>query len=332
MHDEIYRICKPIFEKTLQEQLPNSMTIIPPAYKCVWRPNNWRREIEVKTKDNSAIQRIKSTIDPTNQKQINICEHTKLISWKNYHPQITIQYGRTSLIGIYNQERNGSEKVWFEILGNSLEELETKIEKKRQEINERIDAALLDFAKAYEIKYPFNKPRQIRGEDGIKGDEFLDSLPDSMIIHDTIFKKVYRDNVEFKSGKGEPPSIVRAKTYIKNRALEEFSPVICQEINTTHEEIKNLALITTNLANATEHSAQQTGFFKDNIISHIPVYVKIAENTDKNTVSVEKTSASVQQLATEIGKLCKVLGKILPHSEQRTISKSQSFLTQWGDI
>lgn len=65
-----------------------------------------------------------------------------------------------------------------------------------------------------------------RIEQGVHGDEFLDSIPADMIIHDTHFKKVYDRKVEFKS-------VDAVKNFISNRAVEKIAPEIAEEIAKT---------------------------------------------------------------------------------------------------
>ena len=61
-----------------------------------------------------------------------------------------------------------------------------------------------------------------------KGEDYIDKIPKEVIIHDTIFKKVYGEGIEF-GVTGEPT--VKLKTYIKNRAIEDIAPEIIKSIN-----------------------------------------------------------------------------------------------------
>ena len=67
----------------------------------------------------------------------------------------------------------------------------------------------------------------------IKGEEFIDSLPRDLIIHDTVFKKVYEQGVEFKG-------VPYVKNYIKNRALEDVSPIISDQLMLIDKKIELL--------------------------------------------------------------------------------------------
>ena len=65
---------------------------------------------------------------------------------------------------------------------------------------------------------------KVRGEHGMHGIDYLDRIPEDMIIHDTIFKKVYKGKVEFY----DPASI---KNVVTNNAVKEFAPEIAASIN-----------------------------------------------------------------------------------------------------
>jgi hypothetical protein len=66
-------------------------------------------------------------------------------------------------------------------------------------------------------------PIERKQEIGIHGDDFIDRIPKSAVIHDTTFKKVYAEKLEFL---GE----ASIKNYLKNRSLEDFSPIIANEL------------------------------------------------------------------------------------------------------
>ena len=76
----------------------------------------------------------------------------------------------------------------------------------------------------------------IRHEDDVKGEEFIDDLPESLIMHDTYFKKVYPKGVELKSP-------IYVKNYISNRVLENLAPMICKELNRLHLKVDQYDMV-----------------------------------------------------------------------------------------
>jgi len=225
---------KPIYSKnsdlkdnSLKEALSNSMTTTKNHYSIIWRPNNYRRQIKVKTKDNSALEKIKTTIT-----HYSYCNHTKILSIKGYKPNITIQYAKDTLTAIYSQNKIGGIKEHYLIESNEFKQLQKAIDTKKQQIIEKMDKALTEFSKQFKVFLPLEKPIWKRHEDFIKGEEYIDKIPREVIIHDTHFKKVYGKGIEFIHG--EPT--VEMKNFIKNRAIEDIAPEIAKEI----KELKKL--------------------------------------------------------------------------------------------
>ena len=236
--EQIKRIVSPIFDSVLQETSSNSMTTTKKVFKILWRPNNYRRELRVKIKDNSAIKKIQNhyspTIDTTQQFSFNL--HTKMISIKNYKG-VTLQYGKNTLTAIWSQNQIGGVKETFLIEAYNVDDFDKRIDMKKEEIRKRLDSALFSFAKQFGLRLRFEVPVWKRSENWIKGEEFIDSIPKEVVIHDTYFKKVYPKGVEFKSGAGEEP-LASTKNYIKNRAIENVAPVIAEELAVTRADLK----------------------------------------------------------------------------------------------
>ena len=181
--------------------------------------------MKVKTKTNSTCNHLQKVTTA-----IQMGKQNKLIFYKKYRKNITIQYGKHTLTGIYSQKIiNGAKEIYL-ITGKSISEIEAKISHKKEEITKRIDEALYDFAKEFSILLPFKTPAWSRYEDFVKGEDYIDRIPSEAIIHDTYFKKVYGEGIEFiKAGKEEPTA--HLKHYIKNRAIEDIAPTIASSIN-----------------------------------------------------------------------------------------------------
>lgn len=230
---------KDVFKEVLKEELSNSMTTTPKPFSILWRPNNYRRQIKVKTKSNSTIEKVKSAIKPLLPMELNYNEHTKIISIKKYLPNITIQYGKDNLTAIYSQNIIGGVKEIY-LLRGTLEEIEEKIQKKKQEIKQKLDDALLKFSRQFKISIPLVKASWSRYEDFIKGEDYIDNIPAEVIIHDTYFKKVYEKGIEFTSTPKKEEPTVHFKTYIKNRALEDIAPEIAKSMGSLSATIEKL--------------------------------------------------------------------------------------------
>ena len=213
------------------------MTTTPSTQKILWRPNNYRRQIQVKTKTNSGVETILTTIPLSMRKNTTYNDHTKLLFIKNYQPNITIQYGKNTLTGIFSQNIIHGKKETYLIETKTFKQCQNLLDKKRDEIKTRIDKALIDFAKTFKIYIPVCSPKWDRYEDWVKGEDYIDQIPKETIIHDTYFKKVYGDGIEFKSSQNQKEPVVLMKNYIKNRAVEDISPQIADEINHMHTSL-----------------------------------------------------------------------------------------------
>jgi len=219
-----------------KEDIFNSMTTTRKPYSFFWRPNNYRRQMRVGIKTNSAEKSIVALFPHSQNK------HTKLISITNYKENITIQYGKDKLTAIWKQRIiSGKKQTWF-IEADTQNELNEILDNIKQKIQNNIDDALIEFARKFKLLLPFEKPEWSRYEDWIKGEEYIDNLPIQCIIHAKHFKKVYGVGVEAVGGKGEEPT-AKAKQYITNRMIEDFSPEIAESINNIVKTFEDSALL-----------------------------------------------------------------------------------------
>lgn len=211
------------------EESFNSMAIPSPIFKLAFRFNNYRRQVKVKTKTSKEISAIKGAIDSTNKLQIS--KHTKIITVKDYHRQIMLQYGKNFLTGIFCQNIiNGNKETWS-VEGYTVKQIHHWLDVKTKEIQQRIDNALYDFIRQFNLKIRFENPRWQRKELEIKGDKFIDSLPRECIVHCKVGKKVYDSGFEFNDE-------LYASNYIESRAIEKVSPDIVRELNKIHNKLE----------------------------------------------------------------------------------------------
>ncbi len=264
-----------------EETISNSMTTRKDTFSIMWRPNNYRRQIEVKLKDNSTMENIKSAIKGTIPNP-----HTKMISIKNYKPNITIQYGKNTLTGIYSQNIIGGEKEIFLIEANTIDDLEERINQIKAQIQEKIDDALDSFINRFNLRIPLKTPIWSRYEDFIKGDEYIDKIPREVIIHDTYFKNVYDEGLEFKNTKkGEEPT-VHMKNYIKNRAIEDIAPGIAEELKANREMSKMILDI----------NASTSKVLNDFIVKFLPLQQDFAVNIGSHTKVIKNMVKATNEL------------------------------------
>lgn len=209
-------VAGPIFEGAIpQETKIDSMAIKNRDVK-LYRPNNLRRQVVVDSGDLATIGEARGK-----------CRYL-------FFPRVTVQIGKRVLTAVWQQRKDGKKEVFrFE---GSKKEVIVAIEDKRAEICSLLDGTLQKVGVDYGLE--IGEPIWERKEESIKGDFGLDGLPRDMVLHDTVFKKVYDDDLEFIEGKGVSAGYV--KNYLNNRALEDFAPEIVAALDGLHSEISGL--------------------------------------------------------------------------------------------
>lgn len=283
-------------KKSVPEELSwNSMTTMPHTFKIVWRPHNYRRKIEVKLKDNHTIKKIDFIIPNS-----NIDSHTKLVSIKNYKPNITIQYGKNHLTAIYSQNIILGHKETFLIESDTIEGIEERIDEKKDNIQDKLDSALYSFSRQFCISLPFKHPVWDRHEDFVKGEEFIDLIPRETIIHDTYFKKVYGKGIEFKNSEKNKMPTAELKNYIKVRAIEKVDKLIADELQDHREMIFDIS-------STNKTISKNILFLAENINTHIPAIEKLgieAENIGNATNRLNDIfDSELKRLSSEVIRL-----------------------------
>lgn len=134
----------------------------------------------------------------------------KIISIK-VNSFITVQIFKSCAMIIYSERSKGGAKLWRKVSITSLEGFNSLWDAEQVNISQECFNAL----KGLELPLNFNFEGALfmRHEDAVKGESFLDSIPKDQVIEDTTFKKVYKDEVEFKN-----PFFL--KNYINSRVTE----------------------------------------------------------------------------------------------------------------
>lgn len=248
-------------KKTIQNSkgnVDNSMSTTSDELVYGWRPNNYRRRIRIKRLSNSAIEKLLSTIPTASQSP-----HSKIISIKDYFLNVTVQIFKDNIVFIWKQDKVKGVKKWYSISGSSVGDVESKLSVLKAQIIEHLDGAANSFSSLHGVVY-LGVPVWLGHEDGLKGDEFLDSLPRDLIIHAENFKKVYADEVEFV-GKTNSDPTAKVVRYINNRVVERFAPEIAREINL-------VALFSVDIVSWCEASIRcvEDVFLYEDILRHLP--------------------------------------------------------------
>lgn len=257
----------------------NSMTIVDGLNVFLWRPNNYRRRLGIRHLNNSTMEKVKSAILNTMGELCTYSGRTKLlwVSVVNGGGSFRVQVGRDCLVGVWSQNVVGGHKEVYKIdlVG---------MERRKEEIRVKIDEVLVDFAKKWGLFDDKGVFEWVRHEDWIKGEEYIDKLPAEVVIHDTVFKKVYSEGVEFIGGKGVEPAS-RVKNYIKNRALEDLAPGLVRELNVLVSRVRCAEVLSDPVGflfdnglvdwfNAQSRDVQD-GFLFGGVVSDLAVFGKV---------------------------------------------------------
>ena len=247
---------------------PNSMTTKPRSLIRLWRPNNYRRQIRFKWLSNSGVKKCLTTIPNAKQNS-----HTKIVTIKDYVPNITIQLGKDYLTVIWKQDRFKGVKKWYEINAANKKDVDTQINNKKSWITSLMDSAADQLVKQIPIKL-VGVFTWSRYEDALKGDSFLDGLPRDAIIHSDHFKKVYADNVEFIGGADISPT-AKMVQYINNRVVEQFTPEIAKEIGLLRSKIDSLIVSPVNVGAFIEANIK---VFPEDVYKHCDVILSWSDD------------------------------------------------------
>jgi len=129
-------------------------------------------------------------------------------------------------------------KQWRKMTADNPDDIEAK----QMEVLKRLELearkALRVFIDLHGGESSFEYARAIRLEDGLRGDDFLDSLPPDLVITDDLFKKVYRHKVEFNGL--DPEGVLHSQKYIHSRAAEKVVPSIVAGQDQIIGEIRNI--------------------------------------------------------------------------------------------
>ncbi len=165
----------------------------------------------------------KATYNPTipySKKNYNSEHH-----YTNFYGcKVIIRKKSVEIINLWHQ------KQWRLLEAQSINEVNDRINEMKQEMEDTTVKALRKFIGVNGGESDFKPIIKRKSEIGIHGDDYIDKIPPEMVIHDTYFKKVYKEKVEFL---GEES----VKSYIQNRAIEEISPDIANAITSLGKEL-----------------------------------------------------------------------------------------------
>lgn len=204
-------------------------------FKIMFRPNNYRRQIKVKYYRENFQRKLTPSIKHFQWK----ISSKKIFYITNYRDRINIELGKTMLSAYYSQyEQNGVKEIYL-IERETQKEIDQRVKEIGIEIKKKLDLALRDFIREFNliIDGGFFKPIWRGYEDFIQEESYLSKLPKEMVIHDTLFKKEYKEGVECIKYK-ERDATESARTIIHNLAVKRVTPEIVEELQKINQKIE----------------------------------------------------------------------------------------------
>ena len=152
-------------------------------------------------------------------------------------------------------------KRWRHVVASCVEDVAARVDDAVAELDGQCVYALQMLVKRCGGFSRFEVLKRRSSEHGVHGEDFLDSLPEDLVIRDTFFQKLYRKKVEFKSP-------VAVKNFISNRAVESVSPQIAEELAAVRAMQVEVAAMTRDLSRAVVPAIQE---FSVNMRTHVSV-------------------------------------------------------------
>jgi len=229
MQEYVHQLVKPI----LNEAMKNTMSVVSHKsnIKIYWRPNNYRLLIPF---NKLTFKETLPKRTPSFPMELKICNYGSKHIFK-ISKSIVIMIDKKTATLIYSLKDDKGKKMWYEINKPSIESVEYHLLLEKERIKDMLLRKLKEIVRCYGGSVDYDKVVWLRYEDGCKGEELLDKLPEDRIIQATSFKKVYSNEMEFKGDKKDIPT-QKLINYIDNQALERQSPKILDKLDNIQNE------------------------------------------------------------------------------------------------
>ena len=294
-------------KKTLNAVFLNTMSVSNQegvSIRFLWRPNNYRYVCPI-NKDNFHPTHPNKPIFPVEIKSTNYnSKHIQKID-----DRTTIMVDKEKITCIYSLKEY-NRKMWYLVEANSLEDLETRIKQKINDIKSYCVLQMNRFTKVYGGRISESQGYWSWYEDGIHGEDYLDKIPREHIVHDTIFKKVYKgefeDDLEFRKPKGQlkgEPAL-HLKNTITNLAIKNTAPELIKEIQNiklaTKESLDNHSKEINDIKNDFAKSLEELKTqalipLREQIKLHLGVETRTEENLGKMNLILDKLNETLNK-------------------------------------
>ena len=227
--DYVDRITNPIFNKVLLESNDNPMMVggvqESKSIKFLWQPHNYRLYFNFNKRNFKVVTPSLYKYPAFSYKLANYGSEHHFDNFMGCRIVI-----KKNLVEVINKSHH---KQWRLITASNINEIDTKINEVVSKLNNQGINALKGLIRLCG-GISDCKILKVRGEHGIHGIDYLDRIPEEMIIHDTVFKKQYKKKLEFY----EPAHI---KNVVTNNAINDIAPDIAASIKGLENSITTIA-------------------------------------------------------------------------------------------
>jgi len=316
--NHIKEVTDPIFGTVPQETGSNRLSVgqplkIPPK-QSTWQPHSYRRYFRF-SKINFNPEKPKPTPyrPPITDEEIRRISITNGIftylpfSWDykhwlsnhnsehHYAPFMQCHIViKKKMAVVYNKV---NEKSWWVISRAKYSQIDGRIDQLNNELEKHCIRALKLFISIHggqcdfvPITHKKDGSPMVMGEDKIKGDDFIDSIPKEWQIQDTVFKKVYLENNLELYDRGDGKASL--KNYVKYATLKDHVPEIAASINEVGNEVMGgMEIIKNTIANDLKPVLMA---LKEQIELHLEVEARTGETLAEN-LKVQEATLKTQE-------------------------------------
>ena len=300
----ISKLIKPIFDEALKGNQTDTMGV--GGCRILWRPNNYQIKIPY-SKRTFKEHPTKKCSFPVELKESNYgSKHTFRLSRK-----LTIVLDPNTATIFYSSKDDYGKRQWYLVNENTFEEAEEVCVNIKINIKNKMIRKLKEIIRVYGGCADYEKYKWLAYDDGCRGEELLDSLPEELIIKAPNLKKLYKDESEFKGIVNEEPTR-KMFDYMNNLATERQAPKILEKLEEIGQKLNNID----NLNKTIGELSQATLLEIENKKLHMEVE--------------RKQSSNQEVMNKSLNRLDKTLNKILG-IKQKTIKEytNQEKLSRW---
>lgn len=290
------KIKEPIINKVLQETKLNptreGRDFIKGKIQWLWQPHNIRLYFDFDSKtfnppkqDNPTLKKLKEGFRGFSYEVKNYGSEHHFDNF--YGCRVILRPNSAEVINKWYH------KQWKLMSATNINDIGSQIFKVMDEMDIQCLDALKHIIGLFGGVSNYNiQKKWFKGEHGVHGVPLLDSLPEEMVITDTVFKKQYKRKVELFN-----PVLV--KNAVSNYVMEDIAPQIENELTLIKEMVKEGIKLNLSSTKTIAYSAEHLAFVAENLRTHIPALDKLSKSSIGLNKGVKKLIGILSQ--TKIG-------------------------------